>query len=278
MPTAQVRHSWQGAVDFGGFNIHMRAYPLVKSKSAESFKTLCPCHHQPIVAPKQCPVDRKTVDIAFCGKGVKVGKEIKALTAEAIEALAKGEATKVIPILALPERASVPLHLSLKHFRFVPDKDVAGAEGPTAILWNGLLGSDRVLVSEWVARAGSRNELLAISADTHGLTGVILPYVTDFNDVPEHAFTVDPQAAAMFEAFAAQQKINLDDFAHSSYVDAYGERRKKAIAAALKGEAIPTDAKAPVKQAVPDLMAAMSAALAGVTPPAKKPRKKAVRT
>ncbi len=269
MPTA--RHSWQGAVDFGGFNIHMRAYGLIKSKSAESFKTLCPCHESPVVAPKMCAVNQIAVDVAECGKGVKVGKEIKPLTQEAIDALAKGERTEVIPILALPERASVPLHLALKHFRFVPDKDVAGAEGPTGILWNGLLGSDRVLVSEWVARAGSRNELVAISADTHGLTGVVLPYVTDFNDVPEHAFTVDPQAAAMFEAFAAQQQINLDDFAHTTYVDAYGERRKKAIEAALAGKAVPTDAKAPAKQAVPDLMAAMSAALAGATPPPKKP-------
>ena len=126
--------------------------------------------------------------------------------------------------------------------------------------------------------AGSRPELLAISADTHDLTGVVLPYVTDFNDVPEHAFSVDKQAAAMFEAFAAQQQISLDDFAHTTYVDAYGERRKKAIEAALAGKAVPTDAKAPPKQAVPDLMAAMSAALAGATPPAKKPaRKKAVK-
>ena len=152
MPAA--RHSWQGAAEFGGFLIHLRAYPLIKSKSAESFKTLCPCHQQPVVAPKMCSVDQTPVDIAACGKGVKVGREIKPLTQEAIDALAKGERTEVIPILALPERASVPLHLALKHFRFVPDEDVAGAEGPTGILWNGLLGSDRVLISEWVARNG----------------------------------------------------------------------------------------------------------------------------
>lgn len=271
---ATARHSWQGAVDFAGFLIHMRAYSLLKSKSAESFKTLCPCHQQPVVAPKVCSVDQTHVDTSVCGKGVKVGREIKPLTAEAIDALAKGERTEVLPILSLPERASVPLHLAFKHFRFVPDKDVAGAEGPTAILWNGLLGATRVLVTEWVPRSGSRNELLVISADTHGLTGVVLPYVTDFNEVPEHKFDVDPNAAAMFEAFAAQQSLSLDDFAHSSYVDAYGERRKKAIEAALAGKAVPTDAKAPVKPAVPDLMAAMSAALAGATPPAKKPARK----
>lgn len=279
MPSA--RPSWTGAIDFAGFPIHMRAFTLLRSKSADSFRTLCPCHGQPVIAPKICAVDNKLVNPDECGKGVKVNsKEIKPLSAEAIDALAKGEATKVLPILDLPPRASVPLHMAYKHFRFVPDADVAGAEGPTAILWNGLLGADRALITEWVPRSGSRNELLVLCASTHDLTGVVLPYTSDFNEVPEHGFTVDPKAAAMFEAFAAQQQITLDEFAHGKYVDAYGERRKKAIAAALSGEAIPTDAKAPAKPAVPDLMAAMSAALAGSTPPAKakrKPRAKAVK-
>ncbi len=258
MAARSARSSWQGAIDFAGFNIHLRAYPLLTSKAAESFKTLCPC-----------------VDLGACGKGVKDGKGFKPLTADAIAALAKGERTEVIPILALPVRESVPLHLAFKHFRFVPDPDVAGSQGPTGILWNGLLGSGRVLVTEWVPRAGSRNELLVITAGTSDLTGVVIPYVSDFAEPPEHLFTQDAQAAAMFEAFAAQQKISLDDFTHTTYVDAYGERREKAIAAALAGKAVPTDAMAPAKPSVPDLMAAMSAALNSSQAP--KPRRKAPR-
>lgn len=267
---APVRSGWKGALDFGGFSIHMRAFPLIRSRSADSFKNLCPCHNKPVVAPKTCAVDGTQIDSSLCGKGVMVGKVVHALSEDTIEALAKGERTDVIRILDLAPRASVSLHLAIKHFRFVPDKDVAGSEGPVGILWNGLMGADRVLVSEWIPRSGSRNELLALTADVHGLTGVVLPYATDLNEVPEHAFTVDANAAAMFEAFAKQQGIAMDDFSHSKYEDEYGKRRKAAIDAALAGAPIPVSAKAPAAKAVPDLMAAMSAALDASKAPAKK--------
>lgn len=271
-----ARPSWTGAIDFGGFPIHLRAYSLIKGKSAESFKTLCPCHSVPIVAPKTCVVDGTQVDLAECGKGVKVGKEIKALPPEAIDALAKGERTDVITIHDLCPRASVPLHLAQNHYRFVPDKDVAGSDGPAGILWNGLLANERVLMSEWVPRAGSRNQLLALAADVYGLTGVVLPYMTDFNsEVPEHPFEENEQAAAMFEAFAAQQSIAMDDFAHAKYVDTYGEQRKAAIDAALKGEAIPQTQSAAPKAEVPDLMAAMAAAMEKAPAAKKAPKRKA---
>lgn len=278
------RPTWTGAIDFGGFPIHLRAYPLVKSKSAESFKTLCPCHGAPISSVRACSVEQDVVDaehvtvrgpldLADCGKGVKVGKDIKALPDDALEALAKGDRTDVITIHDLCPRASVPLYLAQAHYRMVPDKDVAGSEGPAGILWNGLLANERVLMSEWVPRSGSRNQLLAIEADVYGLTGVVLPYSTDFNEVPEHPFEENEQAAAMFEAFAQQQSIPLDDFTHTKYTDTYGEQRKAAIEAALKGDPVPTGTKPAAKPAVPDLMAAMQAAMQST--PAKPKAKRA---
>lgn len=266
------RPTWTGAIDFGGFPIHLRAYSLIRSKSADSFKTLCPCHSVPIVAPKTCAVDNVPVDITECGKGVKVGKDVRPLPQEALDALDKGERTDVITIHDLPTRVSVPLHLAQAHYRMVPDKDVAGSEGPAGILWNGLLANERVLMSEWIPRKGSRNQLLAIGADVYGLTGVVLPYVTDFQEVPEAKFEENEQAAKMFEAFAAQQSIPLDDFTHSAYTDTYGEQRKAAIDAALKGDPIPTSAKPAATPAVPDLMAAMQAAMSSTPAKAKAKR------
>lgn len=270
-----ARSAWAGAVEFGGFPIHLKAYSLLKSKSAQSFKGLCPCHNQPVVAPKTCATTGDVIGPDQIGKGVEVGKQLFPLTAEHIEAIGKADRTDVLAIGGLPARASVPLHLGTKHYRLVPNGDVPGSAGPANILWNGLKASDRVLIAEWVMRVGSRNELVAIQADTFGLTGVVLPYASDFNTVPEHAFTEDAQAAQMFEAFASQMGIPMDDFTHTAFEDSYSKRRAEVIDKVIAGEPIPVTAGAASKPAVPDLMAAMAAAMEDAKPTAKPKAKRA---
>lgn len=271
-----ARSIWSGAVEFGGFPIHLKAYTLVKSKSADSLRNLCPCHQQPVVMPKMCAVDGTSLpEGADIGKGVKVGRDLYPLDDAAIESLAKADRTDVLTIHSLPPRAGVPLHLALNHYRLVPDDKVPGSSGPANILWNGLKVNDRVLVAEWVKRAGSRNELIAISADTFGLTGIVLPYATDLNEVPEHAFTEDAAQAEMFEAFATQQGVPMDDFAHATIEDTYAKRRAEVIAKVVAGEAIAMPSSPSTKPAVPDLMAAMQAAMsAAPTTASAKPKAK----
>lgn len=275
-----ARSAWSGAVEFGGFPIHLKAYSLIKSKSADSLQTLCPCHNEPVKAPRTCATTGDVLDMAACGKGVTVGKSLYVLDDAAIEALGKADRTDVLTIKALPPRATVPLHLGMKHYRLVPDEKIPGSEGPANILWNGLNGNGRVLIAEWVMRAGSRNELVAVCADVYGLTGVVLPYASDFNTVPEHAFHEDAAQVQMFEAFATQQSIPLDDFMHTAIEDEYGKRRAEVIDKVMAGEAVPVSAGAPTKAAVPDLMAAMQAAMSQApTTASAKPkatRKKAV--
>lgn len=268
-----ARSAWAGAVEFGGFPIHLKAYSLLRSKAAESLKNLCPCHGQPVVMPKVCATTNDPV--LDPGKGVLVGRNLFPLDDAAIEALEKADRTDVLTIGGLPPRASVPLHLGIKHYRLVPNDDVPGSHGPANILWNGLRGNDRALIAEWVMRAGSRNQLVAVCADTHGLTGVVLPYASDFNDVPEHAFAEDEAQAQMFATFAEQQGIPLDDFAHSAYEDTYGKRRASVISKVIAGEPVPVNVGAPAKAAVPDLMAAMQAAMSAAPTTASKAKPKA---
>lgn len=271
-----AKATWTGAIDFGGFPIHLRAYNLVRSRSADSFKTLCPCHQQPVVMPKTCRETGDVVILEDCFKGVEVSRsDIRMLPNEAVEAIKDSETTKQLSIHSLPPAATVPLHLALGHYRLTPDEKVAGSDGPVGILWNGLRASERCLMTEWVTRAGSRNSLVAIHADVHGLNGTTLPYATDFNDVPEHKFEVNTDAEAMFEAFSKQQGLDLSGFAHTQFVDAYAERRKQAIDAALAGKPIEVKSATPAAPAVPDLMALMKASLdqAGGAKPKKAPRK-----
>lgn len=263
-----ARSSWDAALTFGGFPIHLKAYTLMESKGADSFKNLCPCHKQPVTMPKTCAVDGTQFEQAELSKGVEVARgDVRELTPEAVESITGTETTKELEILGLPLASSIP-NIATAYYRLVPNDKVPGAAQPVGILWNGLLASERACITEVVMRSGSRRKLLAITADTHGLTGLALPYVTDLREPPEHKFEVNEQAAQMFEAFASQQGIAMDTFVHSDYQDEYKARRDEAIKAALAGKPLAIPAKAE-KAPVADLMAAMAAALDTSKPPAK---------
>lgn len=268
-----ARAAWTGAIDFAGFPIHLTAYNVLRSKSADSFKTLAPDGEpvrQILVNSAGEPVEREA-----CSKGVEHppgAKSYRALPAQAVEAITEGERSTMLAPLRFSPRDSVPLHLATGHFRLVPNTKIPGSEGPAGILWNGLLASERVLVTEWTPRSGSRPALFVVHADPHGLNANTLPYASDFNDVPEFAFKENAEAAAMFETFAAQH-YELGEFVHGEYVDSYAERRADVIAKALEGEPIPVAEAPKTAPGTPDLMAVMAASIAGVKDKKKSPAK-----
>lgn len=271
-----TRTAWAGAVEFGGFMIHLAAYPLIQSRSAQSFKTLCACHQAPVMAPKRCSVDDRALEATEMLKGHQTGKDTYAvIPPEAAETLRSAEATGVLKIEALPVIGSLPMHLVTGHYRIVPNDKIPGSEQPVQILWNGLIATGRAVVTEWVMRAGSRDSLLVIHADAFGLTGNTLPYSSELRDAPEFKPVENEQAAQMFEQFAAVQGINMDDFAHTAYESSYEQRRASAIEAALSGKPIKVDEAKPAEAGAPDLMAMMAAALgdAGAKPTKKAPAK-----
>lgn len=267
-----ARPAWTGAIQFGGFPIHLRAYPIVKSRSAQSFKTLDPNHKQP-VKQQLVDVDGTVVESVECLKGVEVSKgNFVALDPDAVDMIRTAERTETLEIDGFPELGSIPLHLGIAHYRLVPNDKVPGAEGPVGIIWNGLMASERGLVTKWVPRSGGRDALLAIHADVHGLNGTTLPFTAELQDTPEWAPELNEQAAQMFEQFASMT-YDLDSFTHSKFESDYEKRRDEAIAAALKGEVITAKPQEKAAPAAPDLMAAMAAALTQA--PAAKTKKPA---
>lgn len=275
------RSSWTGAIDLGGFPIHVSAYALTKSKAAQSFKSLCPCHHEPIVQHKVCATTGEKIAMEDLGKGVELTRgTITVLPPEAVEQIKSSERSDVLAIQRLSPVESVPLHLATGHYRIVANEKVPGSAGPVGILYNGLRVNGLALVTEWIPRAGSRNQLVVLHADAYGINANTLPYATDLQAVPEGKYDHDEKAAAMFTAFADQQGIDRLDFTHTAFEDAYSARRADVIEKALAGETIQVSAPASTAPAVPDLLAAMEASLAAVKAPkapAKKPaaRKKA---
>lgn len=257
-----ARATWSGAITFAGFPINVRAYSAVKSRSSQSFKRLAPSDKLPV---KQQLVDTAgdVHEQADCLKGVEVTRgKFVALDPAAVEMIQTAERTDLIEPDRFADRDSVPLHLATGSYRLVPDDKVPGSEGPVGILWNGLRATERVLITSWTPRAGSREALLAVYADEDGLVANTLPYLAELNDVPEWTPTENEQAAATFSQFV-EQNYSTDPFDHAAFESTYLARREAAVQAALNGEVIeaPTDAPAPA--ATPDLMAAMQAALDG---------------
>src|SRR5258708_2733247 len=91
-----ARSTWAGAIDFGGFPISVKAYALLKSKTAaQSFKTLCPCHHEPITRLDTCGKDGTVIKTGTSlepVKGVEVSNgKYQALPLEAVEQITDAE-------------------------------------------------------------------------------------------------------------------------------------------------------------------------------------------
>lgn len=266
-----ARTAWTGAINFGGFPIPLAAYNMVASKSAESFKSLCPCHKQPIKQHKVCEVSGEVLATEDLLKGTDVTGRIWALDKAATDAIRSAESTKELEVERFAPLDSVPTWLATGQFRFTAAPKAPGAESSANVLWNGLHASKRAaIIDGWIPRAGSRPTTLAIYADDDGaLVGITLPYRTALNEVPAGAFSEDEKAQAMFEAFVESQGYSTEPFDISEYVDLYKERRDELIAKAIKGEPLPTAPEPTAKPAGPDLMAAMEAAM-GKAKPAKK--------
>ena len=68
------RSMWKGAVSFGMVAIPVRLYLATESKSV-SFRSLCPCHKQPIKQKRHCSVDDKVLDWKEVLKGFEISKD-----------------------------------------------------------------------------------------------------------------------------------------------------------------------------------------------------------
>lgn len=270
--------SWTGAIIFAGFPIYLRAYPLVQSRAAASFKSLCPCHHEPIKQHKVCATTGDVVDSADLLKAVEPTRnQFVALDPEAVEFIRASEGADTVEVERFSPRDSLPLTYALGRWRLVPNDKMPGSEGPAGIFWNGLMATERAaVVPGFVPRAGARDQLAVIVADVYGLDLLTLPFRAELKEPPEWAPETNEQAGTMFEAFVGQAGYVMDDFSWPAYESKYEARRSEAIATALSGAPIPTAPSAPAP-AAPDLMAAMQAALDSA-PKAKakaKPKKKA---
>lgn len=289
-----ARASWAGAFSVGGVPIPVKVFTLAPA-GRQSFKSLCPCHKEPIEQHKHCPVTQDVIEHEDLVKGVMVGSGKNAtvvpLDDDAIDQLKEltEQRTVMADILKLPPADTIPWHLAVGRYRVVPDEKAVGSEKSLNILWNGLWATGRALVTQWIKRKGSAPTLAVLRADEHGLTAIELPYATAVRDddptIPEFTPELDEQAQQVFSMFIQMQDYDTGDFDHDEFTDTVAERRDELVMAAMGGAPMPKpSAPAAAPSGVPDLMAALTASLAHAqaggtpsAPAAPKPAKKAAK-
>lgn len=275
--------SWSGGVEvIPGFPIHLTAFPVAKSTKNPSFKMLDPKFKQP-VSQEFVDVKGKTVERDATLRGAELpGGNIVPLTEKDIDAINAGQKTKVLEPDSFAPVDSLPLHLSDRAFYLVPDSSVAGSARPAGIFWNGLRANGLAFIAEWQKKANEHQTIVAIVADDRGLIGYQLPYPEQLYERPPWAFDgddrievpeVNEQAQAMFGQFI-EANAAVEVFDHSRYHSKTLERRRQVIETVLKGGKVKVE-KAPAAPAgEPDLMAALSSAVAKVPGGAKPKRRR----
>jgi non-homologous end joining protein Ku len=255
-----ARATWSGAITFAGFPFPIKAYNLTSSSKNESFKTLCPCHEEPIKQVNTCAADG-TVVSGTERKGVERAKGVyQALDQATLDQVQNHGKSVALDVERVVPIDTLPLSLSTGAYRLIPDTT---AEKPVAIMWNVLRDAKRALITRWTPRAGSRDAILAIYAGPDCLQANTLPFAHEMSAAPQTSagsMMVAPAEVAMFEQALTTLYPN-GDYVAQDFASDYATRRKAAIDAALAGTPMPA-AATPAAPAVPDLMAALSASLA----------------
>jgi non-homologous end joining protein Ku len=256
-----AHRAWRGAIEFAGFPVNIALYGRVKKQRNKSFRQIAPSG-QPMQAG--WPVDSATgerYDPELTRKGVEVEKnQFAIMTEEAIEQINGGVKTVIAEADQFAPLETIALDLAIDRFAVRPDDQVPGAEKAANIVWNGLRASGLAYVSQ-VSLGGGHDAILALWANDEGFWGALLPFVHELYDVPEFEFTEDEKAAGLF-AQVVEAHHEPEPFAHSRYVSEYATRRQAAIDAVVAGEEIEVRELEPVAESAPDLMAALTAALA----------------
>lgn len=265
-----ARSTWRGAIDVGGFPVHVALYNRVKSRAGESFRMLAP-NGQPV---SQCLKDTEgnEVERSECGRGVEVAPgKFARLTDEQIELIGKAERSVTLKPEQFCPVNSIPFELGTSSYVVTADSKVPGSEDSTNVLWNGLRGNKLAYVTRITIRSGSRDSILVIYPDEEGLLAIALPYLEEMHELPRGEFKRDKRAADLFKAFIESSGIEVKDFDHTKLHSEYKRRREQVLAQVLSGKAVEVvEAKQPDKA---DLMAVLEQSVSKGSKPKPKARK-----
>src|SRR5438309_3576952 len=116
------RSMWKGAVSFGMVAIPVRLYLATESKSV-SFRSLCPCHRQPIRQKRHCAVTEDVVEFSEVLRGFELEKDQFVVIDDADLDNLPLPSAHTIEIMEFVDGAEIPGELYMKQAYYLePEK------------------------------------------------------------------------------------------------------------------------------------------------------------
>ena len=250
------RSMWKGAVSFGMVAIPVRLYLATESKSV-SFRSLCPCHKQPIKQKRHCPVTDDVIEYKDVLRGFELDKDRFAIIEEEDLENMPLPSAHTIDILEFVDGAEIPGELYMKQAYYLEPEKV-GIK-PYYLLKQALQEVDKVAVGKIALR--DREHMATLRPYGNGLVVNSLHWPDEIRsmedlNLPEEDVKLDKREMSMAKMLIE----NLTDtFDPERYHDEYREALLQVARAKADGQEI-TVAEAPAPK-VMDLMAALKASV-----------------
>jgi DNA end-binding protein Ku len=250
------RSMWKGAVSFGMVAIPVRLYLATESKSV-SFRSLCPCHKQPIKQKRHCAVTDDVLEYKEVLKGFEISKDQYVIIEEEdLENLPLASA-HTIEILEFVDNDEIPAELYMKQAYYLEPEKV-GVK-PYYLLKEALKEVGKVAVGKIALR--DREHMATVRPFGKGIIVNSLHWPDEIRsmdelNLPEEEVKIDKREMAMAKMLIE----NLTDaFDPERYHDEYREAIIKLAQAKADGQEITVAEAEPPK--VMDLMAALKASV-----------------
>jgi DNA end-binding protein Ku len=250
------RSMWKGAVSFGMVAIPVRLYLATESKSV-SFRSLCPCHKQPIKMKRHCSVDDRVLEWKEVLKGFEISKDqYVVIDEEDLENLPLASA-HTIEIMEFVDSDEIPAELYMKQAYYLEPEKV-GVK-PYYLLKEALQEVGKVAVGKIALR--DREHMATVRPFGKGIIVNSLHWPDEIRsmdelNLPEEEVKIDKREMAMAKMLIE----NLtDEFDPERYHDEYREAILRLAQAKADGQEITVAAAEPPK--VMDLMAALKASV-----------------
>ena len=251
------RSMWKGAVSFGMVAIPVRLYLATESKSV-SFRSLCPCHMQPIKQKRHCAVNDKVLDWKEVLKGFEISKDqYVVLDDEDLDNLPLASA-HTIDIHEFVDGPEIPAELYMKQAYYLEPEKV-GVK-PYYLLKEALQEVGKVAVGKIALR--DREHMATMRPFGKGMIVNSLHWPDEIRsmdelNLPEEEVKLDKREMSMAKMLIE----NLtDEFDPDRYHDEYREAIIRVAEAKAQGQEVHVVADAEPPK-VMDLMAALKASV-----------------
>ncbi len=251
------RSMLKGAVSFGMVSIPVRMYLATESKSV-SFRSLCPCHQQPIKQKRHCSVTDDVLEYKDVLKGYELSKDRYVIIEESdLDNLPLATA-RTLDITEFVDASEIADDLYLKNAYYLePEKTGLKA---FYLLKEALDEAGRVAVGKIAFH--DREHMATLRPHGKGVVVNTLHWPDEIRDMGELNLPAEEVKIDQREMAMAKMLIdNLTErFDPARYHDEYREALEKVAEAKAEGHTIEVGEEPPAPR-VMDLMAALKASV-----------------